>query len=93
LNETDLTFLQNLQQRLSECHNAIAIQNEDGGRLSNLVGDGASKVKELVDQGSQMINVLSEKVKAEAERVKLQRHKSLEVLNFFFFFFFFFFFI
>lgn len=79
-NGTELVFWQDLQRRLSECQNVISSQSEDGSRLSSLIGDGANKVKDLVDQGSQMINVLNEKVKAEAERVKLQRHKSLEVL-------------
>lgn len=74
-------FVQELQRRLSDCHSAISTQHDDGNRLSSLVGgDAANKVKEMVAHGSKMVNVLSDKVNVEAERVKLQRQKSLEVI-------------
>jgi len=73
-------FLKELQRRLSECHDTIATQNQDGGRLTGLVGgDGANKVKDMTDQADKMVITLDKKIKEETERVKLQRQKSLEV--------------
>ena len=78
-----LFLLKELERRLSDCQSAVSTQNDDGSRLANLVGaDGACRVKELMDRGNKMVNDLSDKVKLESERVKLQRHQSLEVCLF-----------
>jgi len=59
----------------------VSAQNQDGGRLSELVGtEAASKLKDMVTHGNQIVSSVEQQIKVERERVKLQRQKSLEVV-------------
>jgi len=72
---------QELSQRLSECTEAVSSQNQDGGRLSELVGpEAAGKLKDMVAHGNQLISSADERIRVETDRVKLRRHRSLEVV-------------
>ena len=71
---------------MSDCYGALAQQNEDGSRLREIVGgDAAGEIRDRVAESNRLITSVGEKVKAEAERVKLQRHRSLEVSSLIFF--------
>ena len=60
----------------------MSAQSQDGGRLSELVGtDAASKLKDMVAQDSQIVGSFEDRVRVEADRVRLQRQKSLEVFE------------
>jgi len=59
----------------------VSAQNQDGGRLSELVSiEAASKLKDMVTSDSQMVSSVEQRIRMETDRVKLQRSKSLEVL-------------
>ena len=73
--------IQDLSERLSQCTDAVSAQNQDGGRLTELVGtEAASKLKDMVSHSSQVVSSVEERIKLETDRVKLQRQKSLEVV-------------
>jgi len=73
---------QELSHRLSECTEAVSAQNQDGGRLTELVGpEAADQLKDMVAHGNQLISSTEERIRVETERVKLQRHRSLEVVQ------------
>ena len=73
--------IQELSERLSQCADAMSAQNQDGGRLSELVGtEAASKLKDMVADNNQVVSSFEDRVRVEVERIKLQRQKSLEVL-------------
>ena len=59
----------------------LSSQNQDGGRLSELVAtEAARKLKDMVADSNQMVSSIKERIKEESDHVKLQRHKSLEVV-------------
>ena len=74
-----------MSERLSRCTDIVSTQNLDGDHLTELVGsEAASKLKDMVADGNQMISSVEERIRVETSRVKLQRQKSLEVFLTFF---------
>jgi len=78
---TCVWWQQELSQRLSQCTDIVSTQNQDGDHLTELVGTAAaSKLRDMVAHGNQVISSVEERIRVETDRVKLQRQKSLEVL-------------
>lgn len=74
---------QELSHQLSVCTNSLSAQNQDGSRLGEVVGtEAASKLKDMVDRSNQMASSVKERIRLESDRAKLQRQKSLEVVEY-----------
>ena len=72
-----------MSERLSQCADAVSAQNQDGSQLAQLVStEAASKLKEMVAHGNQIVSSVEERIKVESDRVKLQRQQSLEVAQY-----------
>jgi len=72
-----------LSRQLSVCTNSLSAQNQDGSRLGEVVGtEAASKLKDMVDRSNQMASSVKERIRLESDRTKLQRQKSLEVVEY-----------
>lgn len=71
---------QKLQQQVEGCQKGIAKENQVGSRLVELLGGAAcTEVKDTMQQDGENVGSVTEKVKAEVEKVQLQRHRSMEV--------------
>lgn len=71
---------QKLQQEVAGCQKGISKENEVGSRLVELLGGAAcTEVKDTMQQDGENVDSVAEKVKAEVEKVQLQRHRSMEV--------------
>ena len=75
------SLLQKLQQVLEECKPMLDTVNEQGPQLSALTpGEGATRVDDIIARDNNKFSSAAEKIKGHADRLKMQRSKSAEVI-------------
>ena len=71
---------QKLQQQLDLCRPVLQDLAEYGTTLSSLSpGEGASKLDDLIRKDNKKFDTINDQVQKRAERIMLQRKKSVEV--------------
>ncbi len=72
--------LQKLQRQMEECKPLLEELNQQGQQLAELSpGEGASKVEELRAKDNSKFEGINSQVQKRADKISLQRHKSMEV--------------
>jgi hypothetical protein len=75
-----VVVLQQLQSLLDEYKPMLDALNDTGNRLSSLVqGPAAGEVTDLLAKDNEKYDAISDLVQKRADKIKLQREKSLEV--------------
>ena len=75
-----LCLQQELQQKLDECRPLLEILNTQGPHLASLAsGEAGSRVDDLLNKDNKKFSAIDEQVQRRADKIHLQRQKSMEV--------------
>ena len=74
--------LEELQRKVDECRPLLDVLNQDGPHLAMLSpGEGSSRVDDMLTKDNKKFDAIDEQVKKRADKLNLQKQKSMELLN------------
>ncbi len=80
LKQLNCILCQELQKKLQAARPLLESLGDHGPQLAALSpGEGASKIDEIINKDNKKFDNISDQVEKRAEKVRLKRHKSMEV--------------